>query len=84
MLGDPYLLSPEVETAEWIQISIMIGRQIIMRSWRHHTRHLFKNGLQNWGKWQHMKKWHLDYLKKKNEVYKRKWGEYLAFIEGTT
>ncbi len=34
MLGDPYLLSPEVETAEWIQISIMIGRQIIMRSWR--------------------------------------------------
>lgn len=34
VLGDPSFLSPDVDTTECIKISIMIGRQIIMRSWR--------------------------------------------------
>ncbi len=33
VLGDPSL-SPEVETAEEIQVSIMIGRLIIMKGWQ--------------------------------------------------
>lgn len=35
VLGNPSFLSSDVEMTEWIQISIMIGRYIIMRGWSH-------------------------------------------------
>ena len=81
VLGDPKCLDKCTRMdAEWIQTSIMVGKQIIMRGWKTLGGPPVQEWLTELGKVAAYER--LSYgMQNRPEAFQMKWGKYLSYIE---
>lgn len=85
ILGNPKAINHMVKPlANWVQTSIMIGKQMIMRKWKDAVGPLFQEWVSELGKVAAFEK--ISYsLMNEVEKYNDKWGKFLQFhsLHGT-
>ena len=82
VLGDPkFLAKCNRPDAEWIQTSIMVGKQIIMRGWKTLGGPSMREWLTELGKVAAYER--LSYgMQNRSEAFQLKWGKCLTYIGG--